>query len=231
MSAGGVKGFFAQWEVYRLCIDHNTLHHRQVGAALRAEFSQQPAGFRFLDLACGDAWTTAQALSGSGIGFYRGIDFSAEALALARRNTGGLGCRCDFFETDFREYLNGRHGKFDAVYLGLSLHHLEAAEKQEAMAGIRAAVAEGGVFFLYEPILQPGESRNGCLARWKENMDRTWTSFPEEAKAAVWDHVESSDFPESAETWRALAEGAGFRAGVELFRDSAGFYSLVRFGG
>jgi len=228
---GSVKEFFAQWEVYRLCIDQNTLHHRQVGEALRAEFLKEPAGFRFLDLACGDAWTTSQALSGSGIGFYRGVDFSAEALALARRNTLGLGCGCDFFETDFRGYLGGNHGKFDAVYLGLSLHHLEAAEKRGAMDGIRAAVADGGVFFLYEPILQPGESRAECLARWKENMDRTWASFPEAAKAAVWAHVESSDFPETVETWTALAEGAGFRGNGGLFRDAAGFYSLMRFGG
>ncbi len=232
MSAGGaVKDFFAQWEVYRLCIDHNTLHHRQVGEALRAQFLKEPAGFRFLDLACGDAWTTAQALAGSGVGFYRGVDFSPEALALARKNTAGLGCGCDFFETDFRGYLKGNHGKFGAVYLGLSLHHLEAAEKREAMDGIRAVVSDGGVFFLYEPILQPGESRSACLARWKENMDRTWTPFPEAAKAAVWAHVESSDFPETPETWTALAEGAGFRSGVELFRDAAGFYSLLRFAG
>ena len=32
-----VHTFFSQWEIYRLCIEHNTLHHREVGEILRRE--------------------------------------------------------------------------------------------------------------------------------------------------------------------------------------------------
>lgn len=224
-----VADFFAHWEVYRLCIEHNTLHHREVESALRIEMTGAPAGFRFLDLAAGDAWTTSRVLAGKPVNFYRAVDFSAEALDYARRNTEQLGCRRDFCLEDFRTYLRAEVEQFDFVYLGLSLHHLQLDAKKEVMLNIHRAVAPGGFFFLYEPILDGGERREACLSRWKANMDRTWTGFPEKAKAAIWEHVESSDFPESFATWTEMAEAAGFRDPVELFRDTGIFYSLMRF--
>ena len=227
--AGAVERFFAQWQVYRLCIEHNTLHHRQVEAVLRREADLWPTGFRFLDLACGDAWTTSRVLAGKECGFYRGVDFSNEALELARGNTATLGCGCEFSCGDLLEYLRSARGKFDVVYLGLSLHHFDGGAKREAMRLIRAILADGGFFYLYEPILGRGEGRTDCLARWKENMDRTWTEFPAAAKDAVWEHVRSSDFPESENTWMAMASEAGFREPAKLFRDAGDFYSLMRF--
>jgi SAM-dependent methyltransferase len=231
MSEAGraVERFFAQWQVYRLCIEHNTLHHRQVEAVLRREADSWPSGFRFLDLACGDAWTTSRVLAGKGCGFYRGVDFSNEALELARGNTAALGCGCEFSCGDLLEHLRSARGKFDVVYLGLSLHHFDGGAKREALRLIRAMLSDGGFFYLYEPILRSGEGRAKCLARWKENMDRTWSGFPAAAKDAVWEHVRSSDFPESENTWMAMASEAGFREPAKLFRDAGDFYSLMRF--
>lgn len=57
-----VHAFFSQWDIYRLCIEHNTLFHREVGDILRRELQEQTGPFTFLDLACGDAEVTAAAL-------------------------------------------------------------------------------------------------------------------------------------------------------------------------
>ena len=50
-----VHAFFSQWDIYRLCIENNTLHHREVGDILRREWLGREEPFTFLDLACGDA--------------------------------------------------------------------------------------------------------------------------------------------------------------------------------
>ncbi|MFM8788942.1 MAG: ubiquinone biosynthesis protein UbiE, partial [Chthoniobacterales bacterium] len=87
-----VHAFFSQWEIYRLCIEHNTLFHREVGAILRRELLARAKPFTFLDLACGDADLTAAALRGTRLSAYTGVDFSAPAWAWAGNKTTELGC-------------------------------------------------------------------------------------------------------------------------------------------
>ncbi|MFM8684678.1 MAG: class I SAM-dependent methyltransferase, partial [Chthoniobacterales bacterium] len=151
-----VHAFFSQWEIYRLCIEHNTLFHREVGAILRRELLARAKPFTFLDLACGDADLTAAALRGTRVSAYTGVDFSAPALALAGNKTAEVGCPRSLHEADFTRFLRENKQTFDVVYLGLSLHHLERENKRETMKDLRRVVAPGGTLYLFEPTLHGG---------------------------------------------------------------------------
>ncbi|MFM8718620.1 MAG: class I SAM-dependent methyltransferase, partial [Chthoniobacterales bacterium] len=224
-----VHAFFSQWEIYRLCIEHNTLFHREVGEILRRELVARTEPFTFLDLACGDADLTAAALHGTKVGAYTGVDFSAPALALAGNKTAELRCPRSLHEADFTRFLRENKQTFDVVYLGLSLHHLERENKRETMKDLRRAVAPGGPLYLFEPILHGGESREGYVARWAAAMDGPYDLFPAEARAALRDHVTESERPESAEDYQGFAVEAGFTDAEILFTDPGHFYCLFKF--
>jgi Methylase involved in ubiquinone/menaquinone biosynthesis len=226
-----VRAFFSQWEIYRLCIEHNTLFHREVGKILRRELLARPAPFTFLDLACGDADLTTAALSGTKVSAYTGVDFSTPAIALAAEKTAALRHPRSFQEEDFTHFLRDNQETFAVIYLGLSLHHLETATKRELMQHLRRATAEGGSFYLFEPILHDGESREGYLERWAEAMDGPYDPFPPAARTALRDHVRASERPESIEEYLASAHTAGFSPGEILFTDPGHFYALFRFQG
>lgn len=225
-----VHAFFSQWEIYRLCIEHNTLFHREVGGILRREWRARTDPFVFLDLACGDADLTAAALRGTKVSAYTGVDFSAPALALAADKISGLGCPRALEEADFAEFLRGNDERFDLIYLGLSLHHLERAAKRETMKDLRRATAPGGTFYMFEPVLHGGEGREGYVKRWTDAMDGPYDPFPEAARKALREHVNESERPESAEEYLSSARRAGFGTGDILFTDPGNFYSLFRFG-
>jgi hypothetical protein len=222
-----VYAFFSQWEIYRLCIEHNTLHHREVGAILRRELLARTQPFTFLDLACGDADLTASALRDTAISAYTGVDFSAPALTLAAHRIEELSCPRTLHEADFTDFLRAHQTSHDVTYLGLSLHHLETETKREMMTHLRRATA--GTFYLFEPILHAGETRQDYVDRWTAAMDGPYDPFPPAARAAVREHVRMSDRPESPEEYLAAAHAAGFRHGETLFTDPDHFYSLFRF--
>ena len=224
-----VHAFFSQWDIYRLCIEHNTLFHREVGEILHRELLARTEPFTFLDLACGDADLTAAALRGTKVSAYTGVDFSAPALASAGNKTAELRCSRSLHEADFTEFLRKTKDAFDVIYLGLSLHHLEREMKRETMKHLRCAVAPGGAVYLFEPILNNGETREGYVERWAAAMEGPYDRFPEAARAALLNHVTESERPESAEDYQSFAREAGFGRGEILFTDRGSFYSLFKF--
>lgn len=226
-----VHAFFSQWEIYRLCIEHNTLFHREVGEILRRQLLARMEPFTFLDLACGDADLTSAALRGTKVSAYTGVDFSAPALAFAASRISELGCPPSLHEADFTEFLRHNDQAFDVIYLGLSLHHLEREAKKEAMKHLRRATAPNGTLYLFEPILHGGESREGYVKRWTDAMDGPYNPFPPAAREALREHVRESERPESTEEYFASAYDAGFTDGEILFTDRNNFYSLFRFRG
>jgi len=224
-----VHAFFSQWDIYRLCIEHNMLFHREVGAILRCELLAKTEPFNFLDLACGDADLTTAALRGSKIGNYTGVDFSAPAVALAANKIAEFGIPRTLHEEDFTAFLRRNREQFNVIYLGLSLHHLECETKREMMNHLKRVTAPGGVFYLFEPILHGGEDREGYVARWTAAMDGPYDPFPSAARDALREHVRESERPESADEYLASAREAGFLSGEILFTDPNNFYSLFRF--
>lgn len=81
-----VHAFSSQREIYRLCIEHNTLHHREVGEILRRELLAHHTPFSFVDLACGDPELTSSVLLDTKVNSYTGVDFCTSALTLAKNH-------------------------------------------------------------------------------------------------------------------------------------------------
>ena len=62
-----------QWKLYRKVVDHNYLFHREAYAQLHRILADEGVRpFRFLDIACGDACATADALNGTRVGTIMG---------------------------------------------------------------------------------------------------------------------------------------------------------------
>ncbi|MEY3480821.1 MAG: hypothetical protein RIQ71_1596 [Verrucomicrobiota bacterium] len=224
-----VHAFFSQWDIYRLCIEHNTLCHREVGAILRDELAGRTEPFSFLDLACGDAELTAGALRGSRVARYAGVDFAQPAIELAREKTSDLPCPREFHEANLTDFLRGNAECFDVLYLGLSLHHLERDSKREMMTHLRRATAPGGAFYMFEPCLRPGESRDIYIDRWARAINGPYDPFPATARDALLEHVRESELPETREEYLSSASDAGFARGEILFTDPGNFYTLFKF--
>jgi hypothetical protein len=98
------------------------------------------------------------------------------------------------------------------------------------MKHLRRATAPGGTFYLFEPILQPDESREEYVERWARAMDGPYDAFPASAREALREHVRASERPETPEEYLSSARDAGFATGEILFTEpSHRFYSLFRF--
>jgi hypothetical protein len=210
--------FQRQWQIYRILVDENYLFHREVAALLRETVLREaPRPFRFLDLACGDASAVVTALQGTPIAHYHGIDLSEAALALAAGNLAVLDCPVTLERRDFAAAVRDWPHREDVVWIGLSLHHLPAAEKLAVMRAVRRIVGKRGLFLVYEDVMPDGESREAWLARWDAQRP-LWTAYDDAAWEAITGHVHDEDFPESDSGWRELGRQAGFGRVDERFR-------------
>jgi SAM-dependent methyltransferase len=85
--------FQEQWQIYRKFVDNNYFYHREVyGQLHRILVDEAVWPFRFLDIACGDARATVDALKGTRVAHYHGIDLSQAALDLASKALEALAC-------------------------------------------------------------------------------------------------------------------------------------------
>src|ERR1700676_1099451 len=122
--------FQQQWQLYRKFVDNNYFYHREVYGQLHrilVEEAVQP--FRFLDIACGDASATADALKGTRVAHYHGIDLSQAALDLESKNLEALRCPVTLERRDFATALHDRPEPVDVAWISLSLHPLLAPVK------------------------------------------------------------------------------------------------------
>ena len=161
---GDQSYFLKSWRTYRKFLDLNYMQHREVYALLRVLLDQAPPGFRFLDVACGDAAATATA-AGTSVGSYTGIDMSRPALDLAPVELAPLACPVTLIEEDFATALAAWKEPVDVVWIGQSLHHLPPAGKSAVVRDVRRILAPGGLFLIWEPTTLPGEGRAGWLER------------------------------------------------------------------
>jgi SAM-dependent methyltransferase len=228
-AVGSAEIFEQAWSVYRKVVDHNYLSHREAYGALRRIVAGEVVGpFSFLDLACGDASATAGALSSTLVSQYFGVDLSREALALAEANLKGLSCPIDLRRADFVDAIGRWSEPVDIVWIGLSLHHLEQADKLVAMQGIRQILRRDGRLIIYENTSRDGEDRSGWLNRWdKQRPD--WTAFSSKDWVLLADHVHGHDYPEPVAQWHALGEGAGFSRIREVMAAPTDLFRMYEF--
>ena len=221
--------FQQEWRIYRKMVDQNYLFHREAYAGLRRVLLEEaPRPFRFLDLACGDASAAADALEGTDIASYCGVDLSGEALRLASRALAKLACPVSLRQGDFVEALATWGEPVDVVWIGLSLHHLLAPAKLEAMRAARRLIGANGVLLVYENASPDGEDREAWLQRW-DLQERDWTGLTPEEWRRMTTHVRTHDFAETVSRWRELGREAGFGDVHELFVAPTDLFRLFSF--
>jgi SAM-dependent methyltransferase len=229
VDASTVEMFQRSWNIYRKMVDNNFLFHREAYSCLHQFLVEDVARpFRFLDIACGDASASAGALKGTQIVHYRGIDFSASALELAKVALGELKCTIKFEQLDFSEALSGVEESEDIVFIGLSLHHLRSPEKLQFMRQIRHALIKGGSLVIYENTSPEGEDRTSWMRRW-DLQKPLWTAYSEDEWNAMAAHVHAADFPETDAAWKALGHDAGFAETLELYMTPSDLFRMYCF--
>jgi ubiquinone/menaquinone biosynthesis C-methylase UbiE len=202
--------FVDAWSVYRKMVDNDYLFHRGAYGTLRRILLQECQNpFTFLDVACGDAGMSVEALSGTAVSHYDGIDISEQALANSAGFLRRLACGHTLMTADFVEALPAWDKPVDVMWIGLSLHHLQSDGKLAVMREARRIIGGKGRFLIYEDASPDGEDRDGWMRRW-DDQKPSWTAYSEPEWNYVTAHVHSSDFPETHSTWLALGRAAGF---------------------
>jgi hypothetical protein len=222
-----LEQFQKQWTTYQKLVDTDSVASRESCAILHVALAELPTPFAFLDIACGDAGQMRQALAGTKIKHYHGIDLSEPALELAARNLNGAPFKVDLDQTDFVEALERRPEPADAAWCGLSIHHLSTEGKLELLEAIHGSTSK--FLMIYEPTRSEGEDRDGYLARFRRVNRPAWPFLSDEEWAQIDHHVTTCDLPETASTWLDLGRQAGFTKAEQLFLDPTGFYGIYRY--
>jgi hypothetical protein len=216
--APAMRLFRQEWRTYRKIMENNYMFHREVYGRLHELLSEEVRRpFRFLDIACGDATASVQALAGTSVSHYFGIDLSEPALELARVALRVLACPATVERRDFVEALADWDRPVDITWFGQSLHHLSRAGKLVAMRHCRRTTPDDGLFLIWEPASPDSESRDGWVARFEETCEVLWAALTREEWGAMLTYVRTADFPETSSAWQALGREAGFSGVRELF--------------
>ena len=210
-------------------VDNDYLFHKGAYSCL-GKFLTEAIGrpFDFLDLACGDASMTVQALLDTQVVSYEGVDISSQALDIARETLTKLNCSVELRQADFVDFVHTRKAPVDIVWIGLSLHHLHRDGKMAAVQAIRHLMGIKGCLLIYENTSPDGESRVAWLRRWDEQK-LLWTAYTPAEWEYVTAHVHQADFPETVSDWKALGREAGFGTVTQLFASPTDLFRLYAF--
>jgi hypothetical protein len=210
--------FEREWGTYRRMVHNNYLFHREAYNSLRQVLLvDAPTPFQFLDVACGDASSSIQALWGTKVQSYCGIDLSGPALGLAQSNLAVLDCPARLIQGDLRGVLSQWRSPIDVGWIGLSLHHFLAPVKLQILRLIQTNLSSRGFLVIYENAGPDNEDRASWLERW-DRQRSAWTEYSDDEWNAVTAHVHAHDFPETGGRWLELGREAGFAETREIYR-------------
>ncbi len=170
---------------------------------------------RFLDVGCGRGeLVLAHAHAG---GRATGIDFSADAVNLARQKAIDLGLACEFLVGSFAELPTNR--TFDRILASEFIEHVSAAEGQAFFNLAHRLLAPGGKLLVYTYPNRLQRKIGYPLSRWLVRIS-TGEKLPRIQPDAVGDHHRLYHLNEqSHESLRASARRAGFKR-VRVFYDA-----------
>ena len=230
-SDGNSSEFFRRnWAIYRKITENNYMSHVEAYGKLRQILSDvMKRPFRFLDLACGDAYHSSRSLMGTRVTEYTGIDLSEAALSAARDELNRLDCDKVLKIGDMKEFESVIVPPHDVVWVGLSLHHFETVEKAGFMKRVHDALTHDGIFLIYEPVFIDGEDRASYFYRIKAIVENRWTGLTEEEMDLAMEHVRTTELPETPGDWIRLGKEAGFSTAEKMFSDKSGLYCLFMY--
>lgn len=226
--------FNNQWKLYQKVLSNNYIRHREFYSILHeflVSYFQNP--FSLLDLGCGDASYTAQALLNTTIASYKGIDLSEPALKIARDNMELIACDKLFIQEDFlesvTELVKERKDRFDVILASFALHHLTLEQKDYIIGQFIHLLKANGVFLLIDTVRREGEQREAFIKRYLDGVYKYWSLLTPPEVFAVEAHVSSSDFPETLETLHLIAQKHGFLRSETLYSDPLDTAKLLCF--
>jgi hypothetical protein len=209
--------FDQQLAAYRRIVAENLMYHREVYGCLHDVLSRlEPGPLKFLDIACGDAVASAEALRDTAVEHYYGVDLSARSLELASEALKVLACPVDLRCEDFADAMADWSPTVDFAWVGMSLHHLQLVGKVQFMRDAHRALSQHGTLMIWEPTLLEDEGRAGWLDRFSACRS-AFAAVSDEDFAAMENHTRLADFPESADTWKSIGRQASFANSEELF--------------
>jgi SAM-dependent methyltransferase len=226
--------FNNQWKLYQKVLSNNYIRHREFYDILHeflVSYFQNP--FSLLDLGCGDASYTAQALLNTNIASYMGIDLSEPALEIARDNMELIGGDKLFIQGDFFELVielvKKRKDSFDVILASFALHHLTLEQKDYIIGQFIHLLKANGVFLLIDTVRREGEQREAFIKRYLDGVYKDWSLLTPPEVLAVEAHISSSDFPETQETLDLITQKHGFIRSESLYSDPLDTAKLLCF--
>ncbi len=217
-----VAEFFTdQWQLYRKILQANYMSHQQFYTALNCFLQDYAAPFQLLELGCGDASLTLQALQATAITDYVGVDLSETALALAAQNFAQQSFSHQFYQGNFCQWLPTHAASYDLVLASFSMHHLSLAEKADLFGHIRTHLKPTGKFLLLDVMRREQESRAAYMQRYLAHIQQDWTQMQPPEVAAINQHITEYDFPETLAELAELANTHGFKQTECLYTDAA----------
>jgi SAM-dependent methyltransferase len=211
MSGATAASFFDTWQTYQKVVAANYMYHTEITAdierLLRTRLGTRP--FSLLDLGCGDAATLAPLLRKMAITHYKGVDRSEAALGLAAENLKPLSCPIDLVHRDILSALAAETGRYDVIYSSFAIHHLTHDEKAEAFRLAASRLNKNGFLVLTDTFREDDETLSIYLDHYLGWIRNDWHGLRADEIAAICDHIENNDLPETATDLRALTKAAG----------------------
>lgn len=226
--------FNHQWIIYQKVLKGNYMGHREIYNVLHkllVNYFQKP--FKILELGCGDASFSSQALSNTLVESYKGVDLSQAALEIATSNMAQIQCSQSFTEGDFSkvvpELVKNQQASFDTILISFALHHLLLEQKDSIIAEFSNLLSGGGIFILIDVFRKQEEDRETYINRYLEDVQQNWSLISPEEYSMVANHIWSNDFPESQETFYEIAQKHNFNRFECLYRDPLDTTQLLCF--
>ncbi|WP_413173326.1 class I SAM-dependent methyltransferase [Anabaena azotica] len=217
--------FKKNWETYQKALANNYMEHQEIYGVLHkllTDYLQTP--FSLLELGCGDASLTVQALLNTTVASYTGIDLSAAALEIAQHNMAQIKCEQTFIEDDIskvvEELTQNRKQSFDVVMTSFVLHHLNLSQKDKVIEQVSHLLKPKGVFVLIDIVCKEEEDREHFVNRYLENMRQNWTALSSQDMSIMENHISTFDFPETQTTLYQLAQKHNFVHCECLYQDT-----------
>jgi len=218
--------FTNNWKTYQKALTNNYMEHQEIYGVLHKLLTDHfDRPFSLLELGCGDASLTVQALLNTNIADYTGIDLSATALEIAQRNMTQIKCGQTFIQDDISKVLEelaqSQKQSFDVIMTSFVLHHLNLAQKDKVIEQISHLLKPQGVLVLIDIVRQEEEDRENYVKRYLENMRQNWSALTSQEISSIENHISTYDFPETQTTWYQLAEKHNFMRVECLYKDTS----------
>ncbi len=228
MSGAAAASFFDTWQTYQKVVAANYMYHSEISADIERLFRTQlgTRQFSLLDLGCGDAATLAPLLRTSAISHYKGVDLSEAALGLAAENLKLLACPVDLVHRDILSALAAETETYDVIYSSFAIHHLTHEEKAKAFCLATSRLNKNGFLVLTDTFREEDETLPVYLDHYLGWIRRDWHGLRADEIAAICDHIENNDLPETANGLRALTKAAGL--GKETLVAKYGWHRVLQ---